>query len=390
MGLNFKILVIWKALSTMPPKVAISAANVMPSGFGSAGSNAASLAVSQPTTSTVSSATSSAAPVATPVAPTKTANQCSEFRDSGNPCSRRKCWDADCRDAKAKQHTASQKHSAPPKAAGGVDGGISANIAAMEARIKSHIDLRFQSAETSMKTGFLQLSEAVTQSQIATQQSFQGLANAMAAAFSGGQRQLPPSERRQIGNGAQEVVKPRQNSYGQDADWDPVADGSGRFAQSSSQFSHAAGVACGGAAQSFYREPVPTATSRTSTPKFDAAAARWNAKRTPNNERILQAIREAIPDDNMRCLLLALVNGKTLSEITNMYNEDVASLLSICNTSFFQNFFAALSRCGLPPNFDVKVDASKTKTCHGFVMTYTQLSQAPGNVDKLVRILRGE
>jgi hypothetical protein len=38
MGLNFKILVIWKALSTMSAKVTISAAGVMPGGFGSAGS----------------------------------------------------------------------------------------------------------------------------------------------------------------------------------------------------------------------------------------------------------------------------------------------------------------------------------------------------------------
>lgn len=44
MGLNFKFIVIWKALSTMPPKVAISAADVKPGSFGSAGSKTASSA----------------------------------------------------------------------------------------------------------------------------------------------------------------------------------------------------------------------------------------------------------------------------------------------------------------------------------------------------------
>jgi hypothetical protein len=164
----------------------------------------------------------------------------------------------------------------------------------------------------------------------------------------------------------------------------------GRYSISSSQRSQSGAACGGGSAQSFYREPVPTATSRTSTPKFDAAAARWNLKKNSTNGKILQAIRDTTPDDNMRCLLLALVNGKTYSEITNMYDNDVASLLTTGNTSFFQNFFTALTKCGVPSNFDVKVDASKTKTGHGFVMTYLQLSQAPGHVDRLVTTLRAE
>jgi hypothetical protein len=126
-------------------------------------------------------------------------------------------------------------------------------------------------------------------------------------------------------------------------------------------------------------------------PKFEAAAARWNKKNSANNAQILDTIRKiANGDDDMACLLLALVNGKTYSEIVKMYGDDVASLLTTGNTPFFQRFFTALSSCGLPANFDVKVDSSKTKSGDGFVMTYQQLSQAPGNVDKLVRILRGE
>jgi hypothetical protein len=48
MGLNFKILVIWKALSTMPPKVAISAAGVKPGAFGSTGSKDAAAQPARP------------------------------------------------------------------------------------------------------------------------------------------------------------------------------------------------------------------------------------------------------------------------------------------------------------------------------------------------------
>lgn len=73
-----------------------------------------------------------------------------------------------------------------------------------------------------------------------------------------------------------------------------------------------------------------------------------------------------------------------------MYSSEVGALLTTRNTPFFQRFFTSLTRCGLPQNFDVKVDSSKTKMGHGFCMTYQQLSQAPGNVDKLVQILRGE
>jgi hypothetical protein len=262
---------------------------------------------------------------------------------------------------------------------------------------------------------------------IAAQQ--QALTNATLAGFvkmmgtNGTGFSLPAPVSRQIGNGTQEVVEQRKISCGQNAGCDLAVEGSGRFAQSSSQFSHAAGVACGGdaaqsfyresvptetsrtstsqfshaagvacggAAQSFYRESVPTETSHTSTSKFDAAVARWNVKRSPTNGKILQAIRDATPDDNMRCLLLAVVNGKNYGEITKMYDKDVASLLTTRNTPFFQRFFTALSSCGLPPNFDVNVDICKTKNGHGFRMTYLQLSQAPEHVDMLVKTLRDE
>jgi hypothetical protein len=198
---------------------------------------------------------------------------------------------------------------------------------------------------------------------------------------------------RQIGNSPQEVVEPQRQSYGQNAGWDPATEKPGCASPPQSSFRASSAIACGGAAHSFHREPVGSSTPihRGSMPEFEAAAARWNKKNSANNARILDTIRKiANGDDDMACLLLALVNGKTYSEIVKMYGDHVASLLSIGNTPFFQRFFTALSSCGLPANFDVKVDSSKTKSADGFVMTYQQLSQAPGNVDKLVRILRGE
>ncbi|NBO39932.1 hypothetical protein EBU99_15315, partial [bacterium] len=197
---------------------------------------------------------------------------------------------------------------------------------------------------------------------------------------------------RQIGNSPQEVVEPPRQSYGQNAGWNPAAAEKPGFAPQSS-FRASSAIACGGDAHSFHREPVKSSTPvhRGSMPNFEAAAARWNKKNNANNSKILDAIRQmARGNDDMACLLLALVNGKTLSEIVNMYSAEVGELLSTRNTSFFQRFFTALSSCGLPANFDVKVDSSKTNSGHGFCMTYQQLSQAPGNVDKLVMILRGE
>ena len=363
-----------------------------------------------------------AAPKAAPPPPPPAANQCREFRESGTPCSRKNCRDAGCRKANASAPAAvSPKHSALAKSAGGGDGGVSAQISAMEARLTGHIDQRFQAAEESVRTGFLQqeqsflgLHQAVAQSQVATQQSFQALAAVMATAISGGQRQLPLPDRRQIGNAPQEIAEPRQQNASYMHSCFATNEGeSGRFAAPSSQQRPQSVDAYGGGGASAddssrflpCRE-TPTefrGSSGGSTfvaarqlgvsnhlQNFEAAAERWDSKRNPNNGKILQTIRQTTSDDDMACLLLALVNGKTHSEIFKMYNSTVRALLTTHNTPFFQRFFTSLTRCGLPPTFDVKVDSSKTKSGSGFCMTYQLLSQAPGNVDKLVNILRGE
>jgi hypothetical protein len=325
-----------------------------------------------------------------PAASSATPKECAEF-NANKLCHRGQS----CHDVRCKNASRAAAVSSPKTSGKGGDGGISANIAAMEARLVSQIDSRFQAAEASMKSGFSHLTDVVAQSQIATQQSFQGLANAMATAFSGGQRQLPPSERRQIGNGgAQEVAEPQPRiSYGQNAGWDKSAE---RFDRSSTHSSQRPqiGAACGGSAQEFHRESVqsPATCSTAGMSKFDAAAQKWNKnpKNFKNNGRIIAVIQRSTTDVDMQCMLLALVNSKTWSEIVEMYGKDVASLLSIGNTLFFQSFFTSLIQCGLPPNFDVKVDSSKTKTGNFFCMTYLQLSQLPCNVDKLVTFLRSE
>jgi hypothetical protein len=203
----------------------------------------------------------------------------------------------------------------------------------------------------------------------------QALTNATLAGFvrmmgtNGTELSLPAPVSRQIGNGrAQEVPEPQHSQ---------------------------SGAACGdGSAQEFHRESVQSSAkcSTAVMSNFDEAVHKWNTnpKNSQNNGRIIAVIQRLTADVDMKCILLALVNGKTLTEIVRIYGEDVASLLSTGNTPFFQNFFGALSRCGLPSNFDVKIDSSKTKSGNSFCMTYLQLSQAPGNVDKLVTFLRKE
>jgi hypothetical protein len=291
------------------------------------------------------------------------------------------------------------KKKAPAKSAGGGDGGVSAQLSAMQSQLSS-MHTKVDSLTKQVATGFTETKSMLTDQQQATlgmQKAMEALMMATAGfqssvtgLLSGGssapRRELPaPPARLAIcpggGSNVTEVSEEQSRQYTHSC----FASNEGGSASHSSQRSQI-GAAFGGA-QSFHREPV---SSSTSMPKFEAAAARWNAKKSPNNAIILTAIRQFTSDDDMACMLLALVNGKILPEIVKMYSSEVGALLTVHNTSFFQKFFQNLVRCGLPPNFDVKVESSKTKSGHGFCMTYQQLSQAPGNVDKLVRILRGE
>ena len=260
----------------------------------------------------------------------------------------------------------------------------------------------FNSFQSEVKTGFTHLSEQ-------NRMTHNVLAGFVNMVNSGG---LPASATapvsRKIGYvpASEVAVEPQcQISFGQNAGWDPAAERPGFAQQPTSRASSA--IAYGVAtefirnqeASTFFRESSGGSSIGDarqlgvshSLPNFEEAARRWNTRRDKNNEKILYAIRQmAGCNDNIACLLLALVNGKTLSEIVKMYNTEVGQLLSTHNTTFFQSFFTALTRCGLPEKFDVKVDSSKTRSGNAFLMTYLQLSQSPSNVDKLVTFLRGE
>ena len=448
MGLNFKILVIWKALSTMASKVTISASGVKPGSFGSAGSKiappAASATVPQTATVVAHSAAHSAPPpaphpaAASPAHPaastTVTAAACKHGKNCHGCriCGKGKGGKGGGASLIAEQ-IAAQKAEAEAKVAEARARTLraQADAADAEARLKSVQSTavvastpRAKSGATSGGGDFItreefnefrgQVTDGFSTVFKQNEQTHAVLAGFVTMMNGGGLPASVAPVSRQIGIGAQEVVEParQQISCGQNAGWYQPVEGSGRFTTHSSQRPQSVDAYGGGGASADdssrflpYRE-TPTefrGSSGGSTlvaarqlgvsnhlQNFEAAAERWDSKRNPNNGKILQTIRQTTSDDNMRCILLALVNGKTRSEIVKMYNEEVASLLSTGNTTFFQNFFGALSRCGLPSNFDVKVDSSKTKTGHCFCMTYQQLSQAPGNVDKLVRILRGE
>ena len=335
------------------------------------------------------SAAPSAAPKVASSAASSAANQCFEFREFGTPCKRRNCRDAECCKAKASAPAASPKHSAPAKSAG-VGGGISAQLTAMEANLIGHIDLRFQAAEASMNSGFLQLNGAVAQSQLATQQSFQGLANAMATAFSGGQRQLPPPERRQIGNGAQEVVEPqRQISYGQNAGWDPNAERSGMSATSSSQGQQSVAATSIHASSahmpqssSYFPPPNPSNGSISRPPadqRFLTSGSVHSAPAPQSLAELMRSIPEsvkgfrglcgrilsdaaapgakAVPlftfhkflcawqmssgNDDLACALMALTYGKPLAQ--QRLQPGIASALKTTNLALFMEFFRRIS-----------------------------------------------
>ena len=334
-------------------------------------------ASSAPPPAAASSAHPAAASSALPAA-----QLCREFREFGTPCKRRHCRDAECCKAKASAPAASPKRSAPAKSAG-VGGGISAQLTAMEVNLRDHIDSRINAAEASMNSGFLQLNGAVAQSQLATQQSFQALANAMATAISGGQRQLPPPERRQIGNSPQEVVEPQtcQISYGQNAGFDPNAERSGMSATSSSQLPQTS-AHTPSQSSSYFPSPNPSNGSISRSPadqRFPTSGSGHSAPVPQSLAELMWTIPEtakgfrglcgrifadaAVPgakpvsqftfhkvlcawqmssgDDDRACALMALTHGKPLSQ--QRLQPGIANAMRTTDLAFFAEFFRRIS-----------------------------------------------
>lgn len=295
-----------------------------------------------------SSAVHPAAPVATPVAPTKTANQCREFMESGNPCSRRKCWNADCRKAKANQHTASQKHSAPPKAAGGGDGGISANIAAMEKRLNERLD----TIETQLLSGFAAQKAADDRLQRAIESMMGGIGG-LARTIEGG-----------IASSRSTTALPALPP--------PETHGS--------------------AMRVLPALPAPESSSHLTN--FGNVAARL--KECPLNNSVKYLIPSFVArhsrthdPDALACLLLAILSGKKKSDLTKMgefTRTKVLPLLTQTNLAIFKRFFEELAlKC--KPDSCVKVNNSRGEE---YKQTFHLLGKEDSDLYYLIQILLEE
>jgi hypothetical protein len=223
MGLNFKFIVIWKALSTMPPKVTISAAGVKPGGFGSAGSKATSSATSPASPKADPKAASVAASVATspaaPKADPKAAPfECADFNKTGKPCSRgQKCRNEKCRNASKAAATL------PKSAVKGGDGGVSAQLSAQLSALQkqfSSMHTKVDDLTKQVATGFTETKAILTEQQQATlgmQKAMEAMMLASASFQSGitglitgsaSRSELPaPAARRAICAPAIEVVE---------------------------------------------------------------------------------------------------------------------------------------------------------------------------------------
>jgi hypothetical protein len=260
----------------------------------------------------------------------------------------------------------------------------------MEVNLRDHIDFRINAAEASMNSGFLQLNGAVAQSQLATQQSFQALANAMATAISGGQRQLPPPERRQIGNSPQEIAEQQGLiSYGQNAGFDRNAEKSGMSATSSSQLPQTSAATAFHASSahmpqssSYFPPPNPSNGSISRSPadqRFPTSGSghsasvpqslaelMWTIPVTAKGFRGLcgrifadAAVPGAKPvsqftfhkvlcawqmsggNDDIACALMSLTYGKPLSQ--QKLQPGIANAMRTTDLAFFAEFFRRIS-----------------------------------------------
>lgn len=305
MGLNSKIIVIWKALSTMPPKVLISTASVIPVGFGSSGSKvapvAATVVASHPATVVASHPAIPAAPKAAPKAATKAAPlECADFNKTGKPCSRgQRCRDEKCRNA-------SKAAGAPsPKPAGkGGDGGVSAQISAIASQLSS-MHTKVDNLTNQVATGFTETKSILTEQQQATlgmQKAMEAMMLASASLQSGitglitGSASRPelsaPSARRAICSPATEVVER------------PVTRGGG----SSASESHDSGMT------GTHIDALMALCSKCHFPRqghvYNVLCALFGTKPvSEHHESLLSTISEHTKNDALAALLFLLLTG---------------------------------------------------------------------------------
>ena len=307
------------------------------------------------------------------------------------------------------------KKKAPAKSAGDGDGGVSAQLSAMEVQLSS-MHAKVDGLTKQVATGFTETKSMLTDQQQATlgmQKAMEALMMASAGfqssvtgLLSGGgsapRRELPdPQARLAIcasgGSNVTEVIE--QPPRYLHSCFAPNEGGSSRFASNSSQRSQS-GDARGGSANSsefvLHKQPQ-TEVLRSSDgssigaarqlgvshhlPKFEKNFA-W-MKPNDFNNFIYNAIRNFVTSfppeqqDEMACVLLGIVNG-------NKYPKHDHIIIQ-SNSSVFGSFFCVLATKF--PNNTVKTTNKSSQTLS---IPFKTLSTDSSAIFTLIRVLRGE
>lgn len=299
-----------------------------------------------------SSATSSPAPPATSssaskaafgAAPKAASTECAVFMKKGTPCHRGQgCRDERCRNA-------SKAAAASPKSSGkGGDGGVTAQLAAMEKRLNERLD----SIETKVESGFEAQRDAEDRLQRAIEAMMGGIGG-LARTIEGG-----------IASSRSTAALPALPA--------PETQCSARRA--------------------LLELPAPESSSLLTN--FRNVAARL--KDCPLND----AVKSLIPffvtrynrthdSDALACLLLAILSGKKKTDLTKMgefTRTRVLPLLSQSNLAIFKKFFEELAlKCR--SNSCVRVNNSRGNE---FKQTFHLLGKEESDVYHLIQILLEE
>jgi hypothetical protein len=351
---------------------------------------------------------------AAPPAATPAANQCREFRENGKPCHRKNCRDADCRKAKASAPAASSKPSAPAKSAGGGDGGVSAQLSAMQSQLLS-MHTKVDDLTKQVATGFTDTKSILNDQQQASlgmqkaleaimiasanlQTGFTGLLKGKGGG-SASRPELPaPPARLAIcasgGSTVTEVSEEQSRQYMHSC-FNSNEAGSGMSATSSSQRSQSVVASDGGSAsnssQFVISKEAPT-FFRESSGGSTLVAARYlqnfeanfsKMKSNDFNSFIGAAIRKFVANfvyneqDEMACVLLGMVNGKRYPAHSHIIIQS--------NESVFRRFFSDLAE-------KFSNNAVKTTNNRGQELSFPfrRLSTDSSAMCVLIRVLRGE
>jgi len=320
-------------------------------------------------------------PASHPAAPKATSLECAEFNKTGNPCKRGKgCRDDRCRNPSKATATS------PKSAVKGGDGGNSAQLAAMEARLKGHIDSRFKAAEgivsaqvksltNQVATGFTETKTLLTAQQQATlgmqkamealmlsTATFQSSVSGLLTAGGAPRRELTASSARLAicasggGSSVTEMPESRRSESGI----------TGTHIDLISSFLAEKGLSVDGTLQTAVLSILGT------TPLIDHTRA------------ILSSIASSTKDDNLAALLFMLLTGSQ-----QFRRSDLESFRKSCETQLgasrasTQAIFSTVCQAMISKNLKWEI---KKKT--GVIVANSLLkdsSQHPAAFDALVR-----